>query len=207
MRDSFIFYRSFYEALNDLDDQSQLRIYQAIAQYSLDFTEPELSGVESTIFKLIKPNLEANNKRYLNGKQPKKKQDGSKNEAKQEQTESKEKQDGSKEKQDGSKSVANKDKDKDKDIKKAQQWKDISEDKQTKLQEQFESHCIANTVSPLEKDKFINYCLANGKKYIDWKAAFRNWCANAKKWDKSDSVPNSAEKPSDDLIARMNGFA
>ena len=101
MRDSFIFYRSFYEALCDLDDQSQLKIYQAIASYSLDFKEPELTGVESTIFKLIKPNLEANNKRYMNGKQPKTKQNGSKNEAKT--------------KQPKSKAEANKDKDKDKD--------------------------------------------------------------------------------------------
>ena len=78
MRDGFIFYRSFYEAISDLSNEQQLEIYQAIAKYSLNFEEPILSGVTATIFKLIKPQLEANNKRYVNGKQPKRKQNGSK---------------------------------------------------------------------------------------------------------------------------------
>ena len=89
MRDGFIFYRSFYEAISDLDNEQQLEIYQAIAKYSLNFEEPILSGVTATIFKLIKPQLEANNKRYTNGKQAKRKQNGSKTEAKPEQNESK----------------------------------------------------------------------------------------------------------------------
>lgn len=85
MRDSFIFYRSFYEAINDLEDNQQLEIYQAMANFSLNFAEPNLSGVTATIFKLIKPQLEANNKRYVNGSKPKTKQDESKTEAKQKQ--------------------------------------------------------------------------------------------------------------------------
>ena len=89
MRDSFIFYRSFYEAISDLSNEQQLEIYQAIARYSLNFEEPILSGVTATIFKLIKPQLEANNKRYVNGKQPKNKQNGSKTEAKISKTEAK----------------------------------------------------------------------------------------------------------------------
>lgn len=89
MRDSFIFYRSFFEAINDLDDIQQLEIYRAIANYSLNFAEPDLKGVSATIFKLIKPQLEANNKRFLNGTQPKNKQYSSKTEAKQKQVKSK----------------------------------------------------------------------------------------------------------------------
>lgn len=89
MRDSFIFYRSFFEAINDLDDMQQLDIYKAIANYSLNFVEPDLKGVSATIFKLIKPQLEANNKRFLNGTQPKSKHYESKTEAKQKQVESK----------------------------------------------------------------------------------------------------------------------
>ena len=88
MRDSFIFYRSFYEAISDLDDMQQLEIYKAIADFSLNFTEPNLSGVSATIFKLIKPQLEANNKRYMNGSKPKNKQDRSETEAKTKQEES-----------------------------------------------------------------------------------------------------------------------
>ena len=87
-RDSFIFYRSFYEALQDLPNQQKLEIYDAICNFSLNFHECELKGISSTIFKLIKPQLEANNKRFMNGSKPKKskmqaklKQVKSKNEA------------------------------------------------------------------------------------------------------------------------------
>ena len=67
-RDSFIFYRSFFEAIDGLPDTTQQnQIYKAIIQYSLDFTEPELEGISKTIWILIKPQLDANIKRYRNG--------------------------------------------------------------------------------------------------------------------------------------------
>jgi len=66
-RDSFIFYRSFYEAIQDLPKENQLELYNAIAQYSLNFEDPKLNGLSNTIFKLIKPQLDANNKRFING--------------------------------------------------------------------------------------------------------------------------------------------
>lgn len=82
MRDSFIFYRSFYEALNELPDKEQLKVYKAISEYSLNFNEIELTGIAKTIFILIKPQLDANIQRYKNGTKPKKKQKVSKTEAK-----------------------------------------------------------------------------------------------------------------------------
>ena len=84
-RDSFIFYRSFYEALQDLPNKQRLEIYDAICNFSLNFQDCELQGVSSTIFKLIKPQLEANNKRFINGSKPKK----NKTEAKSKQVRSK----------------------------------------------------------------------------------------------------------------------
>ena len=66
-RDSFIFYRSFFEAINDLPESNQLEIFRAISQYSLDFIEPNLNGISKTILTLIKPQLEANRKRFENG--------------------------------------------------------------------------------------------------------------------------------------------
>ena len=66
-RDSFIFYRSFYEAINHLPEDQQLQIYKAISSYSLDFKDVNLKGISNAIFTLIKPQLEANKKRYLNG--------------------------------------------------------------------------------------------------------------------------------------------
>lgn len=80
-RDSYIFYRSFFEAIDELPEPNQLPMYRAIAQFSLNFKEIDLQGIESIMFKLIKPQLEANNKRFLNGTQAKRKQNGSKTEA------------------------------------------------------------------------------------------------------------------------------
>jgi hypothetical protein len=31
-------------------------------------------------------------------------------------------------------------------------------------------------------EAFHDSALANGRKYADWRAAFRTWCRNAKKW-------------------------
>lgn len=67
-RDSFIFYRSFYEAMEDLPDAEQLIIYKSITVYALEGVEPNITGYPKAIFRLIKPILEANNKRWENGK-------------------------------------------------------------------------------------------------------------------------------------------
>lgn len=66
-RDSFIFYRSFYETISDLNDKQQLQIYKAIAEFSLNDNLINLEGLSKTIFRLIEPQLLANKKRYLNG--------------------------------------------------------------------------------------------------------------------------------------------
>ena len=102
-RDSFIFYRSFGDALDELPDDVAGRLVKAIKKYALDFIEPTLNkGIETAVWALIKPQLDANIRKFYNGKKPKakQKQDGSKTEAKQKQdgskTEAKQKQDGSK---------------------------------------------------------------------------------------------------------------
>ena len=66
-RKSFIFYRSFYEAIANLDDDTRLACYDAILAFGMDGEEIELEGVAKSIFTLIKPQLEANNRRYENG--------------------------------------------------------------------------------------------------------------------------------------------
>lgn len=66
-RDSFIFYKSFYNSIKELDPKEQVQIYDAIFQYQFEGNEIELKGVCKSIFTLIIPQLEANNKRYING--------------------------------------------------------------------------------------------------------------------------------------------
>ena len=68
MRDSIIFYRSFYEAINELPPDVQAKVYSAIFEYSLNFNEVVLEGLPKTNYTLIKPQLDANNKRFENGK-------------------------------------------------------------------------------------------------------------------------------------------
>lgn len=82
MRDSTIIYRSFYEAIIELPTQNQAEVWKAVFEYSLNFNEIELAGLSKTIFTLIKPQLDANIKRYKSGILPKHKQKGSETEAK-----------------------------------------------------------------------------------------------------------------------------
>lgn len=67
-RDSFIFYKSFYEAIEDVDDKSKLEIFNAICKMALYDKEVELKGISATLFKLIKPQLQANTKKFKDGK-------------------------------------------------------------------------------------------------------------------------------------------
>ncbi|MEO2052730.1 MAG: DUF6291 domain-containing protein [Allomuricauda sp.] len=66
-RKSCVFYRSFFEAIEGLPEVNQLNLYRAIFNYSLNFQDPELSGLEVLAWTLIKPQLDANMKKYLDG--------------------------------------------------------------------------------------------------------------------------------------------
>ena len=67
MRDSVIFYRSFYEAVKELPPEEFKKSVSVIMEYGLNDLEPETSGIERTIYLLSKPQIDANNKRYKNG--------------------------------------------------------------------------------------------------------------------------------------------
>jgi len=66
-RDSFVFYRSFFEAIKGLPKEDQCLMFGAIADYSLDQIEPNLTGINKVVWTLIKPQLDANTKRFING--------------------------------------------------------------------------------------------------------------------------------------------
>ena len=67
MRDSVVFYRSFYEAVKDLPPEQFKASIKAIMEYGLDEKAPESTGIEKTIYLLVKPQIDANNRRYQNG--------------------------------------------------------------------------------------------------------------------------------------------
>lgn len=67
-RESFIFYRSFYDAIKCMPQDVQAEIYPAICEYALFGKQPKnLSDVAKGMFALIKPNIDTNTTRYVNG--------------------------------------------------------------------------------------------------------------------------------------------
>lgn len=86
-RDSFIFYRSFFNATKCLKNDEKAQLFDAICSYALDENFCEINGAAAGMFELIKPQLDANRKRFKNGCI--KKQKRSKKEAKYKRTESK----------------------------------------------------------------------------------------------------------------------
>tara|TARA_R110002167_G_scaffold33510_2_gene107652 strand:+ start:1223 stop:1912 length:690 start_codon:yes stop_codon:yes gene_type:complete len=94
-RDSFIFYRSFYQSVRKLPAKDKAEIFDAICSYALDGEEIEMGIVPEAIFTVIQPNLDANRRKWENGckakakKEPEDEQKISKPEAKDKQTRSK----------------------------------------------------------------------------------------------------------------------
>ena len=67
-RESFVFYGSFLDAMEELPNESQLKVFKAIAKFALKGVDPkDLKGGEKAIFLIAKPIILANNERYING--------------------------------------------------------------------------------------------------------------------------------------------
>ena len=62
-----IIYRSFYDAIKELELLHQAKVWEAVFEYGLNQNQIDLTGLTSTIFKLIKPQLDANLRKYANG--------------------------------------------------------------------------------------------------------------------------------------------
>ena len=67
-RNSFVFYASYLEAANTLKAKERDTLYRAILEYGILGIEPQLKGAPLTCWILIKPQLDANNRKYENGK-------------------------------------------------------------------------------------------------------------------------------------------
>lgn len=69
MRDSFIIYKSFIEAGEQISKKNdRLLFYEAIFKFALFGETSELNGISKAMFTLVKPQLEANHRRFENGK-------------------------------------------------------------------------------------------------------------------------------------------
>ena len=68
MYESMVFYKSFYDAIKGLEPALQAEVYNAVFEYGLYGNMQDISPIATTIFTLIKPQIDANNKRRENGK-------------------------------------------------------------------------------------------------------------------------------------------
>lgn len=68
-RDSIIFYSSFYKAASELNPKERVALYDAILMYAFDGIEPKITNKQVKMaFILSRPQIDANNDRYINGK-------------------------------------------------------------------------------------------------------------------------------------------
>lgn len=64
MKDSFVFYASFYEAISNLPGETRLEVYEAICKYALQGELPELSPIAKAMFTVMRPVMDAASARY-----------------------------------------------------------------------------------------------------------------------------------------------
>lgn len=91
-RKQFTFYRSYWEAMENLPDADMTAVLKAVIKYALDEVEPDgLESVQKAFFLLVKPTLDSSRKKAANGRLGGKangKQNASKKEAKHNQPDS-----------------------------------------------------------------------------------------------------------------------
>lgn len=187
MRESIVFYRSFYEAIKELSAEEFRNAVMAIMEYGLNDSEIDTSGVAKAILIMAKPQIDKNNKRYENGlrggTKPKQNQNETKLESNSNQTRTKLEpnlnQNGTKAEPKRTNPESN-DKVNDND-----NVNDIKESEEKKPRfypptlEELKNY-IADNKYNVDPERFIDYYTANGwtvgkNRMKDWKAAVRNW--------------------------------
>lgn len=185
MRESIVFYRSFYEAIKELSAEEFRNAVMAIMEYGLNDSEIDTSGVAKAILIMAKPQIDKNNKRYENGlrggTKPKQNQNETKLESNSNQTRTKLEpnlnQSGTKAEPKRTNPEPNDNvNDNVNDIKE-------SEEKKPRFYpptlEELKKY-IADNKYNVDPERFIDYYTANGwtvgkNRMKDWKAAVRNW--------------------------------
>ena len=68
MYESFIMYRSVWDGVKGLPDETALKLLKALFAYALDGIEPELQGLEQTVFTSWRANVDAARIKRENGR-------------------------------------------------------------------------------------------------------------------------------------------
>lgn len=204
MKDGFIFYGSFWDAIKGLDDANRLIIYDAVCEYALTGEIPDISGVALAMFKLIKPQIDANNKRREAGR----KGGYAKAEANSQQDDSEDLANPSKDLANSSNELAKykdkgKDKEKDKDKDKAKE-----KEKREKIPtlEEVREYCRERN-SSVNPDTFYEYFQkgnwkdSNGNPVRNWKQKLLTWESynNGNHGKRASPVTNTAQQRLDEV--------
>ena len=64
---NFLFYRSFYEAIREFEDNDRLALYDSIVKYAFENQETEFTGMKKAIFSMATPLISASIKNYQRG--------------------------------------------------------------------------------------------------------------------------------------------
>lgn len=185
-RETFNFYRSFFEAGKDLNDNERLAFYDAILYASFEKKSLKLEGLAKTLFTAIKPVVDNQTLNYLNGKKggrPKKETPLTKNNktplSDKKETPLTNETESYKEKE------KYKEKDKEKytftfSLKTARLLSSTSDEYKLKLKEY-----IVNAGKSMSYEDFFNQCEMKPYKYKNFKMAYDSW----NKDNKTNSMP------------------
>ncbi|MDE6588822.1 MAG: hypothetical protein K2K53_00455 [Oscillospiraceae bacterium] len=67
--DSFVFYRSFRDAIEEMTDENKLATLLAICDYALYGVEPKLKdAMARAVFTVARPSIDSNNTKRIGGK-------------------------------------------------------------------------------------------------------------------------------------------
>lgn len=68
MRDGFVFYKNWAKAMDILPPEEYKETMKAIFSYAMEDIEPDIDGFGASLFEMARPVIDANNKRYADGK-------------------------------------------------------------------------------------------------------------------------------------------
>jgi len=204
MRDSFIFYRSFFEATKPLNNEQKAQLFDSICEYALNQTETEMEPMVNAMFGLIKPQLDANNNRYENGKKggrPKKNDVNEKTKPKpnENQTETKDEPNVNVNVNENvnENDIIDASTDAPKkfsfNLAKASQYDHLSQEYKDKL-----TGYATRQDGAYQLESFLDHHLANGAKFKDWSRAYNKWVKNSVEYSKGSYKPEKHIRRFDD---------
>lgn len=189
MRESFVFYRSFYKAIKKIKDYKlKSEIYDAICELGLNKNVVELTDdVGQIVMDLIRPQIEANTERYENGKKggaPK----GNQNARKQNKTTS-----GCFEKQPNVNDNVNVNDNENDNVCVYIADNDTTSPTLTPTLSELRSYCYENDMEDFDYENFYNYYESNGWLNKNG-SAIKNWKAKLKYWYNDDKKNGRLKK-------------